>query len=50
MANVVVLILAILLCLVNAAIWTLVTEMPLMGAGWGLAAFACIFLHKWTRG
>lgn len=50
MANVVVLILALLLCVVNAAMWTLVTQMPFMGFCWGLAAFACLFLHKWTRG
>jgi hypothetical protein len=48
--NVVVLIFAVSLCLVNAAVWTLVSEMPMMGVGWGLAAFACLFLQKWTRG
>jgi len=48
--NVVVLIFAILLCLVNAAVWTLVSELPVMGAGWLLAAVACLFMQKWTRG
>lgn len=48
--NVVILIFAILLCLVNAAVWTLISEMPLMGAAWVLAAFACLFMQKWTRG
>ena len=50
MANVLVVIFAILLCVVNAVVWTLVTEMPMMGIGWGVAAVVCIFLHKWTRG
>jgi len=48
--NIVVLIFAITLCIVNAAVWTLVSEMPLMGIAWGVAAFACLFLQKWTRG
>ena len=50
MGNVFVLIFAVSLCLVNAVVWTLVSEMPFMGACWVLAAFACIFLQKWTRG
>ena len=50
MANVITLIFAITLCLVNAAVWTLVSDMPLMGIAWGSAAFACVFLQKWTRG
>jgi hypothetical protein len=49
-ANVLVLIFAVSLCLVNAAVWTLVSEMPIMGAAWGLAAVACLFMQKWTRG
>ena len=50
MTNVLVLIFAILLCLVNAVVWMLVTEMPFMSICWGVAAVVCIFLHKWTRG
>lgn len=50
MANVIVLIFAVSLCLVNAAVWTLVSEMPMMGAGWALAAVACLFMQKWTLG
>ena len=50
MANVIVLIFAVLLCLVNAAVWTFVSEMPIMGAAWLLAAAACLFMQKWTRG
>jgi len=48
--NVIILIFAVALCLVNAAVWTLVSEMPMMGAGWVLAAVACLFMQKWTRG
>ena len=50
LANVITLIFAVTLCLVNAAVWTLVSDMPLMGLAWGAAAFACVFLQKWTRG
>ena len=50
MGNVITLIFAVTLCLVNAAVWTLVSDMPLMGIAWVAAAFACIFLQKWTRG
>jgi hypothetical protein len=49
-ANVIVLIFAVSLCLVNAAVWTLVSDMPMMGAGWALAAVACLFMQKWTLG
>jgi hypothetical protein len=31
-------------------VWTVVSEMPMAGAGWLLAAFGCIFLQKWNRG
>ncbi|HVF63913.1 MAG TPA: hypothetical protein VNE58_07965 [Casimicrobiaceae bacterium] len=50
MANVIALIFAVLLCLVNAVVWTLVSDMPVMGAAWLLAAVACLFMQKWTRG
>ena len=48
--NVLVLIFAVVLCLVNAVVWTLVSEIPIMGAAWLLAAVACLFMQKWTRG
>jgi hypothetical protein len=48
--NVIVLIFAVTLCLVNAVVWTLVSELPMMGAGWLLAGVACLFMQKWTRG
>ncbi len=40
---------AILLCVVNAALWTLYPNMPLARAGWMLAAAGCVWLQKWTR-
>ncbi len=46
--NVLVLILAVLLCLVNAALWTLYSDMPIAGAGWLIAAGACIVLRRWS--
>jgi hypothetical protein len=49
-SNIIVLIFAILLCLINAVVWTLVSEMPFMGLAWLLAAFACFYLQKWSRG
>ena len=50
MANILVGAFAILLCLINAAVWTFVSNMPLAGIGWVLAAGACIWLEKWSRG
>jgi hypothetical protein len=50
MANILVALLAIMLCLVNAAVWTFISNMPLAGAGWVLAAVACIWMQKWSRG
>jgi hypothetical protein len=40
---------AILLCLINAALWTLYTDMPLASAGWLAAAAGCVWLQKWSR-
>ena len=50
MANIIVTVLAIILCLINAAMWTFVSEMPLAGIGWILAAGGCVWLQKWSRG
>jgi hypothetical protein len=50
MANILVGVFAILLCLINAAVWTFISEKPLIGVGWILAAFACVWLQKWSRG
>ena len=49
MTNILVGVFAILLCLVNAVVWTLVSELPVMGIAWLLAAFGCIWLQKWSR-
>jgi len=49
-SNIIVLIFAILLCLINAVVWTLVSEMPFMGLAWLLAAVGCFYLQKWSRG
>jgi hypothetical protein len=48
--NILVCVFAIILCLVNAAMWTIVSDMPLAGAGWLVAAGGCLFLQKWSRG
>jgi len=50
MANILVGLFAIALCLVNAAVWTLISKMPLIGIGWVCAAAAVIWLQKWSRG
>ncbi|HVE49268.1 MAG TPA: hypothetical protein VNG69_06570 [Casimicrobiaceae bacterium] len=47
--NIFVCLFAILLCLVNAVVWTVVSEMPLAGAGWLIAAIGCIYLQKWSK-
>jgi hypothetical protein len=46
--NIVVTLFAIMLCLINALVWTFVSELPLMGAAWVLAAASCLWLHKWS--
>lgn len=50
MTNVLVVVFAIALCLVNAVVWTFVSEMPLVGIGWCGAALLCVWLRKWSRG
>ncbi len=49
MTNIVVAVFAIMLCLINALVWTFISEMPLMGACWVLAAALCFWLQKWSR-
>ena len=49
MTNILVLIFAIMLCLVNALVWTFISEMPVMGTCWALAAGLCFWLQKWSR-
>lgn len=50
MANIFVCLFAVMLCLVNAVIWTFISEMPLMGIAWVGCAGFCLFLQKWSRG
>jgi hypothetical protein len=50
MANILVGLFAIFLCLVNAAVWTFVSNMPLVGLCWVAGAGACVWLQKWSRG
>ena len=50
MANVIALAFAVLLCIVNAVVWTTISDMPVMGIAWAGAAVACLFLQKWTKG
>lgn len=50
MDSLIVLLFAITLCLVNAAVWTFVSEMPMMGLAWILGAIGCFWLQKWSRG
>jgi hypothetical protein len=49
MGNVLIGVFAVTLCLINAVVWTLVSEMPFMGACWLLAAGLCVYLQKWSR-
>ena len=48
--NILVALFAILLCLVNAVVWTVVSEMPVAGVGWLIAAVFCFWLQKWSKG
>jgi hypothetical protein len=49
MTNIVVAVFAILLCLINALVWTFISEMPVMGTCWVAAAGLCFWLQKWSR-
>lgn len=40
---------AVFLCLVNAVLWTLVSDLPLASAGWIGAAGLCVILYRWAR-
>ena len=44
----VVLIFAVLLCMINALVWTWVSDMPIMGIAWLGAAASCIWLKRWS--
>ena len=49
MTNVIVAVFAIMLCLVNAMVWTFVSDLPVMGICWVGAAVLCFWLQKWSR-
>jgi hypothetical protein len=40
---------ALLLCLLNAGLWTVYTEMPLASVGWIAAAGSCMWLQRWQK-
>ncbi len=50
MANIFATLFAVALCLVNAVVWTFISELPLMGICWVGGAGLCLFLHKWAKG
>lgn len=50
MGNILVALFAITLCLVNAVVWTFVSDMPVAGVGWVIAAALCFWLQKWSKG
>jgi hypothetical protein len=47
-SSILVLAFAMLLCLINAALWTLYSDMPVAGLGWLLAAVGCVKLRRWS--
>lgn len=49
MTNILVGVFAIMLCLVNALVWTFISEMPVMGMLWVGAAGLCFWLQKWSK-
>ena len=48
--NILVALFAITLCLINAVVWTFVSDMPIAGVGWVMAAAFCFWLQKWSKG
>ena len=44
------LIFAIMLCVINAGLWLVYTQLPLASVAWMLAAVGCVWLQKWSRG
>ena len=50
MANMLVCVFAVALCLLNAVIWAFISEMPFVGLCWVGAAALCLVLQKWAKG
>jgi len=48
MANIVSVLFAVGLCLVNALVWTFISEMPFVGIGWVGGAALCLKAHRWS--
>ncbi len=49
MANIVSVLVAVGLCLVNALVWAFISEMPIVGMLWVGAAALCLKMHRWAR-
>jgi hypothetical protein len=49
MTNILIGVFAVFLCLINAAVWTFISGLPLMGIVWLFAAGLCVRLQKWSR-
>ncbi|MCC7115427.1 MAG: hypothetical protein IT520_13705 [Burkholderiales bacterium] len=49
-SSVLLLLFAVLLCLINAVVWTFVSDMPMAGVAWVVAAGLSVFLQKWSAG
>jgi hypothetical protein len=50
MANILVCLFAVTLCLINAVIWAFISQMLFVGLGWVGAAALCLVLQKWAKG
>ena len=49
MANIVSVLMAVGLCLVNALVWAFISDMPIVGMCWVGAAALCLKMHRWAR-
>jgi len=49
MVNIVTGLFAVGLCLVNALVWTFISEMPFVGALWVAGAAVCLKVQRWSR-
>lgn len=48
MTNALILVFAVFLCLVNAGLWTVYSELPAAGALWIVAAGSCVVMRRWA--
>jgi hypothetical protein len=49
MANMLVCLFAVSLCLVNAVVWAFVSQLPVVGLCWVGAAALCFKLQTWSK-